>query len=362
MKVLTRYLLAEFIKPFLLASIGFSVIVLIVQIFNEMHLLMEFKPGFGVVLKYFAFFIPEIMEQLLPIACLFGVVFSLSMLSRGNELIALRSGGVDIYRVVLPLVLAGGVICISTLLFSELVVPKAKALKRRIKSVEIVKQPEETVNRFRQNISMVGAEGQIYHIGAFDGTQNTLSDILILGFGPDNRLQSRLDAKNAKYEGGQWVFYDGYQRTFNSAGEEVSDQGFAQMSLSLPEKPEDFLKSQKEPDELNLLELMAYIRQLKRNGSDYHKELVDLYLKFAFPFGCVIMVVLGVPWGWNMRKYSGVMVSVLLSALVAFAYIGGMQIGQHLGESGMVPPFISVWIANVIFAVIGPILLVWKNR
>ncbi|HJT24277.1 MAG TPA: LptF/LptG family permease, partial [bacterium] len=292
----------------------------------------------------------------------FGVLFSLGGLSKGNELIAMRSGGVDIYRVAVPLFFAGAVICLLSLLFSEVVVPRAEVKKHHTVWVEISKHPEESANLQRQNISMVGAEGQIYHIGFFDGSSQTMSDILVLAFDSNTRLKARWDAKTAKYENGQWIFFDGYERTFDDTGAEVSDQAFDRLPVSLPEKPGDFLKAQKEPDQLNMVELAAYVRQLKRNGSDYHKELVTLYLKFASPFGCVIMVILGIPFGWSMRKYTGVIASVGICVLVAFVYIGGMQIGQHLGESGVVSPFLSVWIANVIFAIVGPVLLVWKNR
>lgn len=362
MKVLTRYILGEFLKPFSLSLAGFSVIVLIVQIFNDMHLLMEFKPSIWVTLKYFSFYVPGFMVQIIPIACLFGVLFSLGGLSKGNELIAMRSGGVDIYRVAVPLFFIGALICTLSLLFSELVVPKAEAQKHHTVWVEISKHTEESANLQRQNISMVGAEGQIYHISSFDGANNVMSDILMLEFDSETRLKARLDAQSAKYEDGQWVFFEGYRRAFDDTGAEISDQPFDRLPLPIPEKPADFLKAQKEPGELNMVELATYIRQLKRNGSDYHKELVTLYLKFASPFGCIIMVILGVPWGWSMRKYTGVIASVGICALVAFAYIGGMQIGQHLGESGVVSPFLSVWIANVIFAVVGPILLVLKNH
>ena len=362
MKVLTRYILMEFLKPFLLAVFFFCAIVLIVQIFNDINLILDCKPSLWAALKYFFFWIPGLVIQIVPIACLFGVLFSLSMLSKGSELIAMRAGGVDIYRVTVPLFFAGVVICVSSILFSELAVPKAEALKRRTRSVEIQKQSEASVNKTRQNISLVGAEGQIYHIGAFDGGVSVMTDVLVLQFGPDNHLQSRLDAQTAKFVDGQWVFFNGYRRIFDETGLEVSDEPFERMPIPLPEKPADFLKEQKEPEELNVVELTAYIRQLKHNGSDYHKELVVFYKKFASPFGCVILVILGIPWGWSMRKYGGVMVSFGICLLVAFIYVGGMQIGQGLGNSGVIPPFWSMWVVNVIFALVGPMLLVWKNK
>ncbi len=327
-----------------------------------MHLIMEFKPNFVSTLKYFFFYLPGFIIQIIPIACLFGVLFSLSSLSKGNELIAMRAGGINIYYVAIPLFLSGIIICVSSIFFNEFVVPKSESMKRKIKSVEILHQPEAESNKFRQDISMIGAGGQLYHIGAFDGTTNTLSDVLILEFGPDSRLKSRLDAKAAKFENGQWIFYDGYLRAFDDTDAEISAQPFDKMLLTLPEKPGDFLKEHKEPSELNMAELVAYVNQLKTNGSDCHKELVELYYKFASPFGCVILSILGVPWGWTMRKYSGVVTSFLICMAVGFVYLGGMQIGQHLGEAGVISPFLSVWIGNIIFALLVPLMLIWKNR
>lgn len=362
MKVLARYILSEFFKPFLLSLAGFTVIFLIVQIFNDMRLIMEFKPGPWLTLKYFFFFIPGFAVQITPIACLFGVLFSMGALSRGNELIAMRSGGLDIYQAAIPLALAGLIICGASLIFSEWVVPPSETMKHHTVWVQISKHQEETENSFRQNISMVGIEGGVYHLGSFDGATDRMADIVMLNFDEDKRLKSRLDAQSAQYQDGQWVFFKGYQRTFDAEGKELVSQPFEKLAVTIPEKPSDFLTVEKDPNRMTILELTNYVRQLKHSGSDHHKELTTLYLKLASPFGCVIMIILAVPWGWTMRKYTGAIASFGISALVAFAYIGGMQIGQNLGNSALAPPFLSVWITNVIFAVVGPALMAWKNR
>jgi lipopolysaccharide export system permease protein len=362
MKILTRYILREFLKPFILSVFSFSVIILIVQVFNDIHLILEFKPGPWATLKYFLFHIPAFMVQITPIACLFGVLFSLSSLSKSSELIAMRAGGVSIFLVAVPLFLSGIVICLLCILFTETVVPRAESLERRVKFEEIQHQPEPSRSLSRRNISMIGADGRIYHIGAFDGATKTMSDILILEFDSASRLRMRLDAKSAFYQNGVWNFREGYLRTFDETGNETSDQGFALAPIPLPEKPDDFLKEQKPPEEMGLVELYQYVKELQRNGSDCHKEMVELYQKIAVPFGCVILALLGIPWGWTMGKYSGVVTSFGICILVAFFYIGGMQITEHLGASGFIPPFWASWSLNLLFAGLGPLLLIRKNR
>lgn len=362
MKILTRYIVLEFLQPFLLAVMGFSVIILVIQVFNDIHLILEFKPGLWVTFKYFLFQVPGFLSQAIPLAVLFGVLFSLSRLSKNSELIAMRAGGVSIFLVAVPLFFTGLAVSALSVLFNEAVVPASNHLTHRTKYLEILKQPEPSANKFRQNISIIGSENQIYHIGSFDGSTNAMTDVLILQFDNDTHLKSRIDAKTVKYEDGRWVFYDGYLRAFDDTDAEISAQPFDRMPIPLAEKPEDFLKEQKEPQEMNLAELYAYVHQLKRNGSDCHKELVELNRKIAMPFGCVILAILGIPWGWSMKKYSGVVVSFGVCLLVAFFYLGGLQIGQALGNSGVLSPFLSMWLMNMIFAVVGPVLLIRQNR
>lgn len=362
MKILTRYILKEFSKPFFVSILFITVLILAIQGFMEIRLILDYKPGFWIILKYFTLKTPAFLIQIVPIATLFAVLFSLSRLAKNSELIAMRAGGVGIFLVATPLFLTGVLLFGLTLIFNDTIVPKVVKMERHTKWVEIQKQPEPSASLFQQNISKAGLGNHLYHIAAFDGVTNSMTDIMILSFGPDKQLQSRLDAKSAKFEGNQWVFYGGYFRTFDATGNEVSTQAFDRMPLTLPEVPADFLKEQKEPQELDLAELIAYIRQLKLNGFDYHKELVEFHHKIAIPFGCVILSVLGVPWGWRMGKYSGVVLSFLICMAVAFVYLGGMEIGHSLGDSGVLPPFLSMWILNILFAIGGAVLLIKKNR
>jgi lipopolysaccharide export system permease protein len=273
----------------------------------------------------------------------------------------MRAGGVSIFLAAKPLLFSGMLVSTLMIFLNETLVPKTTSMYHRVKWEEMDKQthPAETI---RQNISLRGTNNEIYHIGSFDGPHATMTDVLILGFGEGVHLKSRIDAKRAVYEDGQWVFYDGYLRVFDENDVELSAQAFNRTHIPLSEKPSDFLNEQKEPTELTIVELTAYVRQLRRSGADCHKELVELHNKIAFPFGCVILAILGVPWGWSMGKYSGVVLSFGICIGVAFVYIGGMEVGYHLGESGVLSPLFSVWTANLIFAALGPYLLFRKNR
>jgi len=361
MRILTRYVLKEFLAPFLLAMMAFAIIILVVRVFEDIRFIMDHKPGFVTTAKYFILQVPFLLLQVTPVAVLMAVLFSLGRLSKGSELIAMRAGGVSIRFVTIPLVAAGFVVTLLSIGFNETVVPRANQRKERIKYVEIEKKPMPQMT-VRHNVSIRGSQNRMYHLGVFDGNARTMSDVLLLEFDQGIRLKSRLDAKSAAWSGGRWVFREGYFRVFNETGLELSAQPFREMPLELPERPEDFTREQKEPRELNMMELSAYIRQLQLAGADYQKELVEMHLKVAFPFACVILVLLGVPTGWNLGKYSGVAASFGICLVVAFFYLGMIQVGSALGTSGILPPALAVWLANILFGGIGIWMLVKRNH
>lgn len=362
MKVLTRYILKEFLGPFLLSILLFCVIILVVTVLDQLKFIMDRHAGFLLACKYFLLQLPFLVLQITPLAVLFAVLFSLGSLSKGSELIAMRAGGVDIFRVALPLVGAGMVVCVLCVVFNETLVPKAKTWADRVKAVEIEKKPVQKLTT-RWNVSLRGGGNRMYHVDQFQNEAVPLMrGVLLMEFGQGIHVKSRLDAQEGRYEGGQWTFYDGWHRTFDEAGNELEARHFERLTLPLEEKPSDFMAEQKEARDLNMPELIAYIGQLKKNGADYQKELVELHLKLSFPFACVVLVLLGVPTGWGLGKWSSMATSIGICLLVAFGYVGLIRVGQALGESGVLNPFLAGWMADFIFAGIGVWMLVKRNR
>ncbi len=362
MKVLTRYILKEFLGPFLLAMLLFCVIILVVTVLDQLKFIMDHKAGFALACKYFALQLPYLVLQITPLAVLFAVLFSLGSLSKGSELIAMRAGGVDIFKVALPLLGAGFAVCLVCVVLNETLVPKAKTWSQYVRDVEIEKKTPQKLDT-RWSLSLRGSGNRMYHIGKFqNGPTPTMTTVLVLEFGQGIQMKNRVDAREARFEGGQWTFYDGWQRTFDDTGAETLARHFDRMALPLEEKPSYFLAEQREARELNMVELYTYIQRLKKSGADYRKELVEMHLKISFPFACVVLVLLGVPTGWGLGKWSSIATSTGICLMVAFGYVGLIRVGQALGESGVLSPFLAGWMANLLFTGIGIFLLVKKNR
>jgi lipopolysaccharide export system permease protein len=91
---------------------------------------------------------------------------------------------------------------------------------------------------------------------------------------------------------------------------------------------------------------------LLRSVSRYQ---VEIHKKYSIPFACIVFVLLGIPLGLSTRKGSaGIALGV--SLLVILVYYLFLIAGEQLADRRMMPPFLSMWLPNIILGAFGVIL------
>jgi hypothetical protein len=84
--------------------------------------------------------------------------------------------------------------------------------------------------------------------------------------------------------------------------------------------------------------------------------LVEIHKKFALAVACLIFVLIGAPIALRFpRGGVGLVISVSLGVFALY-YIG-LIAGQTLAENGTLSPFWAMWMANIVFGIIGLALL-----
>ena len=96
MKVVSRYVLVEFLRIFGLCMVGFLLIYVLVDLLDRLQGFLKFHASVGEVCRYLFFKIPLIVTQLVPIATLASVLIALGTMARHNELTALRASGMPV--------------------------------------------------------------------------------------------------------------------------------------------------------------------------------------------------------------------------------------------------------------------------
>ncbi len=380
MQILDRYLIRQFGFALIFSLIAFWVIFLVVDLVEHLDKFIDKQAAFFVVVKYYFYYTPYILVLSLPVAMLLSSLFSLGQLAKHNELTAMKSAGISLYRILLPLFILAFVMSLFVMGFGEILVPITYQKMMEVKTVEIEKGKRET-NIILNNVFVQEEDGRIFHLATYDTKEKIGAGALVQRF-EENRLKEEIRAKKVRWENNGWLFEDGVERIFSDSSVELGhseDLGKAKLDtlplnpteeyqafdklfrLDLKIKPEALAKRQKKPDEMGYFELADYVKIKKRSGQVVAKETTDLHLKIAFPFVNFIIVLFGAPLAANPKR-SGLAIGFAISLFISFVYYTLIRMGQSFGYSEKLPPLLAVWAANILFVILGTILLVKAKK
>jgi len=161
-----------------------------------------------------------------------------------------------------------------------------------------------------------------------------------------------------------WVLENGRYRVFLEDTLSSQVQKFETfqrlVKFDLNVKPELFIRKAKHPDQMNFQELYDYVKSKSKSGVEVSKELVQLHMKIAFPLASFIIVLFGAPIA-SLPRRSGLAFSFGATLIISFVYYVLLKFGQSLGYNEKLPPFMAAWMGNIVFGVLGLVIL-FKSR
>lgn len=194
----------------------------------------------------------------------------------------------------------------------------------------------------------------------FDPAQQTLRGITLWRFSDGMRPVSRIDAAEGTWDGARWTFKTVTVRGL--AGPSVETRTLASLPAELNLKIEDLKVVDKYADNMGFFKLRDYVRKLKAGGYDTTRYEAQMHSKISLPFASLIMAFLGIPFALRGGRSSGVALGITASIGIGFAYFITNSILISFGQTGILPPLISAWAANVLFALSGIWLAMTLDR
>lgn len=88
---------------------------------------------------------------------------------------------------------------------------------------------------------------------------------------------------------------------------------------------------------------------------------VEIHKKFALAAACFVFVLLGAPIALRFPR-GGVGLTIGVSLIVFALYYVGLIAGESLARRGIVPPFMSMWGANIVFGALALVMLAKMGR
>ena len=354
----SRYLLREFVGLFVPIVAGFVLLYVLVDFFDRLDVLLKHNATLGQTGRYFVFKMPLVLSQIVPPAVLTALILTLGLLSRRNEIIALRASGVSLGQMALPLLAAAAVISVAVLAWSEAVVPYSTRQFEHINNVEIRKREMKGLLSDRE-IWYHGAEG-FYNIDYVDARRATVFGLTVYKTDRALRLQTITQIASARWSEGRWITTSATVRRVAADGT-ITTEVVPPEDVVIRESLADFLEVHREPEELSYLALRQRIHQLRRKGIDASNYFVDLQMKLAVPCTAFVLACVAVPLAGRVRRHPSVAATLGIGILVGFAYWVLLALTRSLGQAGALPPLVAAWAANGIYLLLGCGLLLSRE-
>jgi lipopolysaccharide export system permease protein len=354
MNVLTKYISKEFIKLQIFCQIIFISLYLIVDFVQKIDNFIEHKvTNARVIVSYFLYEIPHIVVLMIPAATLISVIILFRLMKTNRELMAIKACGLNIINLSQTVLIISLFISLFTFIFSESVVPYASSKSNQIWDIEINKQ--DPTKFYGSDSIWYKTTDAIYSIKHFDSVKKIMEDPTMYFFNGDFKLVKRIDAKKAIWQDGAWRLVDCVIQEIQADGD-YSTKKYKALPLSIHETPETFQKRVKKPEEMSYSQLKEYSETVKSEGYDNTEYLVEMGVKIAWPLISFILTLLGIPIALEL-KAGGIPLAVASGMGLCLLYYVISSISSALGHSGILPPFLAAWTANLLFTFVGIYLM-----
>lgn len=357
--VLDRYIARQLTSPFIFGVAAFtSILVSVGAVFDLIRQMTELGLPLGIAGRVLLLRMPEFVALSFPMATLLSTLIVYSRLSTDSELIALRSAGISVYRLIAPAIVLSLLVSVMTFAFNEAIVPAAKyqaslTLEQALKQ-EKPKFDEKNIvfQQYRDVKQPDGTSQQtldrIFYAQRFDGTR--MKELTVLDFSQEG-VNQIVTANSAQwnYEQQTWDFFDGTIYLVNPNGSYRNILKFEQQQIQLPRTPLDLATNKTDSAEMNIAEVQQYLQLVKQSGDEKRANQLRMRIqqKIAFPFVCLVFGLAGATLGTRPRR-GGKGASFAISILIIFTYYLLSFVCDAFGRLEILTPILAAWLPTVV--------------
>lgn len=355
MRLVDRYILRSFLAPLFYCLFIFLFTYIIIDLFAHLDEMIKQRVGLELLFIYYLSYIPTIITQVMPIAILIATTYTLGGLARHNEITAMRAGGIGIWSILKPFLITGFLIFAFILILNDAVAPKTTQLYLKIKEEKIEKKKNEPASaKIIKNVALYGSGNKIIYARSYDPKNKILKDAIIQQHDRRQNITSKVIANEARWTGNGWTAFNVTIYKLDRNGDiKEEPETKHRCSLDIKEGPGEFQRQRYKTEILTITELRNYIRRLSGTSGILLKNLlVEAHSRFAYPFANVIAVLIGAAFCLKAKRSSRIL-GIGMGVLIGILFYGVFAVSTALGNGGILPPFISAWLANILFGSLG---------
>lgn len=353
--IIDRYVMRKYLALFGFVLVSVVSVSAIIGFFERVDSVYENNKPLSLLFAFIWYKIPESMQYILPVTALMAALLSLGLLTKFNEVTAMKTCGISIYRIMIPVLLLSGLVSFCSFYIQDYILPYSNKRAEQIWD-EIQDLPARSYGHLGRRWMLSSVRDRIYYYRYFDQNASTFSDFSVFDFDSASwSLEKRVFSKKGYLAEQDLVFSDSWFRVFDGSKVTQFDK---QDTMRVPhgEDREYFLQEWEEPDQMSFSELQDYIKQIGKRGFETIKFKVDLNFKITFPLASFIMALIGIPFAFSMGK-RGTLAGIGLGVMIAIVYWGAVAIFRSLGYVNYLSPFLAAWSPSLIFGAVGLYLI-----
>ena len=356
--LIDRYIAKMFLAFFFA---GLTVFVTLFVAIDFMSNISNFHADGGAVARFYAYSVPGIAYQIMPVACLLGTIFTLSSLGRAGELVALFSSGMSLARISAPILSLVVALSSAGFWLNDRLGPVISQKKNYVYYVEITKQPG-LYSTVKSNKIWFKSGNVLFNIKALSSEKAQAQGLTMYYFDGAWKLIQLITADTVSLKGEAWELHDGDVTLFPKETDAPITQKFARKSIVMNEDVADLQSTARTTDLMGVGELGRFIARNKEAGLDTLRYEVDYQSKFGFAFAAFVMSFIGIPFSVVRQRAGGTALNIGICVFLAFVYWTFYSSGLTLGYHGVLPPIIAAWAPNGIMVAFSSLLLARMKR
>lgn len=354
-KILDRYILKKFLGTFFYAIGVIIIITVVFDMSEKIDNFIEHQLGAStIIFDYYIYFIPYFANLFSPLFLFVSVIFFTSKMAKDTEIVAILSSGISFKRMLWPYFVGSVIIATLSMLLANFVIPEANKGRILFENTYI----NMKYRNYGRNQHYQIEPGTFIYFDSFSSERQVGYKFSMEKFDDTGKLTYKLLSDHIRWDTtmNRWQVRNYYIRHFEQDGERLERGESLDTTYSF--HPKDFGHRLKIVEALNYHELNEFIEEERMKGSNYLSYfLIEKYRRFSMPFATFILTLIAVSIA-SRKERGGVGMHIGIGILLSFTYILFMQISQTFAIESNMPELLAVWIPNILFAILGGVLLV----
>ncbi len=368
--IMDRYTLRTFLAPLTFCFVAFTSLWLIMDLLDNLKDFQEAEASLGRVILFYVGILPAIFVEVMPAAILLSILYTLTRMSRSNELVAMLGFGRSIMEILSPLFITALLVATISMAANFYWAPRAKGQKQAVLRGLEGKQKDSIMQSAVMYHDPLSHRTWFISSVPFSMRDSRLRSVQVREQDATGQPTRVIHADSATWiPGGIWRFFDGKEVLYKDGQPSeirpfpTTTEGRQQIEIrQFEETPWSMVSYALKPDFMGVPEIISY---MKAHPKDPPARLAPFaahfHHRFAMPWQILALTLVAAPLGIAYSR-RGAVGGIAGSIFIFFVLLFLNNLCLNLGKGLHIAPWFSSWIPHLLFCTLGIILLYHRSQ